>query len=724
MENRIDKRQYRSINKLPPILWLVLAYILVVLLLSYLNGFYKHLSVYEDEPIYYSMAEGLAKGIGFPTLRGEPYPTTRVVYSLFLAPAFLTENRLLQFRLIALINAVTMCSGAFPVYLLGRDVLKDRRLALLAGLLYLIQPDLEFTIGFMAENLSLPLALWVIYFSWKLTNSSAEPARKKAAYFAGWFLSSAMLVYVKPSGYVVVISGLLWLGISFAKRTIQNTAHNKKGLLSTAYWILSAIIIGFFVLWSRSNGLWTGMLENGKEIFLAWYTETALYLRCYLFTWASEILAIGIFPMILPILSYKQLSKETKNLFRFLLLLTLIANWAIAYTSIRIQKRYLFEVFPLYHRYIMYIWIPYLIVFFETLKIQAKPSGLGIGITLVLTALFCAAFRGAIMGSAYEASMLWWARDWMQRRWIWISIVFFFVLAGFILLRYHPKWFIILFSAVMLSAQVYNHAAMRRVAEPSYRFSYDEIAEVEAFIRANPDKTFLVVSIPPDINPRNIYYDTKIADTYLLYPNSYLVSGKMIRKDGINLQDEESILSKRTNLQSVDYVVLSLDMVINEENCEAVLENQYFTVFHLNDQTYIPSMNYSKWGTQGRVYLRQRNGFFNQYLENEEIGTPESNEIPGYVLYGPYETIPPGTYTITVHYSYSGEKDGTIGRMELLGSTLEPEEYKTPVFSDQNAASLSLDLDTECDCFQVCLYAEAAGIKVDSIEVNYTAPQT
>ena len=66
MENRIDKRQYRSINKLPPILWLVLAYILVVLLLSYLNGFYKHLSVYEDEPFYYSMAEGLAKGIGFP----------------------------------------------------------------------------------------------------------------------------------------------------------------------------------------------------------------------------------------------------------------------------------------------------------------------------------------------------------------------------------------------------------------------------------------------------------------------------------------------------------------------------------------------------------------------------------------------------------------------------------------------------------------------------------
>ena len=300
MENRIDKRQYRSINKLPPILWLVLAYILVVLLLSYLNGFYKHLSVYEDEPFYYSMAEGLAKGIGFPTLRGEPYPTTRVVYSLFLAPAFLTENRLLQFRLIALINAVTMCSGAFPVYLLGRDVLKDRRLALLAGLLYLIQPDLEFTIGFMAENLVLPLALWAIYFSWKLTNSSAEPARKKAAYFAGWFLSSAMLVYVKPSGYVVVISGLLWLGISFAKRTIQNTAHNKKGLLSTAYWILSAIIIGFFVLWSRSNGLWTGMLENGKEIILAWYTETALYLRCYLFTWASEILAIGIIFLFAP----------------------------------------------------------------------------------------------------------------------------------------------------------------------------------------------------------------------------------------------------------------------------------------------------------------------------------------------------------------------------------------------------------------------------------------
>ena len=449
--------------------------------------------------------------------------------------------------------------------------------------------------------------------------------------------------------------------------------------------------------------------------------------KCYLFAWASEALAIGIFPMVLPLISFRKLSKEGRTLFLFLLLLTSIANFGITYTSVRSQEIYPWPDFPLYHRYIIYIWLPYLIVFFDSLKSEVRPSILWIGLVITLAATFCIQFQGAIIGSAFEASLLWWAKGWMQHRRLWIVLVMLYTTIGFFLLHFEHKYFIAFFSVIMLCLQGYNHFAMHEEIHNGYQFSYHEINDVESFITANPDKNILVAIIPTSRYFDNVHYNAKVADTYLLYPNSFFVADTTITgaetENGINLSNIEAKLTARTDLRSVDYVILTNEMSIDQNSCEPVIENRYFTVYKLDDPTQIPYMKRIKWGEEGTTIMSPWNAFGSLYSENGTI-VFTSGEMPSYVLYGPYVTLPPGTYSVTIHYTYDGEQDGRIGLMDLMGSAFAEGEYEAPAFSNQDSVTLSFELDMECTNFETRLFAEAAGITVESIEVEYAAPRS
>ena len=713
-----------------PLSWLLIAYGFAVLFYTLTNGYCKHILVYNDEPIYYSVAEGLAKGLGFPTIFGEPYPTKRLLYSVLITPAFLTGSRILQFRLIALINALVMGSGAFPVYLLARDVLKNRRCAALLGAAYLIQPDLQFTAGFMAENAMLPFALWVICFAWMLAEKEAPGPYRKLGYFAGWGLSSAMLLFVKPSGYVVVIVSFVYYTAVLAGSLLWGALRRKAGGKAALGVVALAVIsIAICFVFYRYSGLWSYIFSHASGILRKWNADLTRYIRCYVFTLASEIFAVGFFPFVLPLLSYRQLSKEAKSLFCFLLFLTLTADVAVTETSVRIQGLLKLQSFPLYHRYILYLWLPYFVVFADALTHDLRISPMGTVLPLIGVAAFCILFQGPIMISSFEASLLYWAKGWMEHRWFWTTAVILFTAAGFILLRNQKRWFVCCFSLVMLALQVYNQSAMHTVLHRDYRFPYPEIEPVESFITAHPDSTFLVARTPVDSYKGQKDYSShetsKIADTYLLYPNSYLVSDAVIRAaetaEGTDLASTETALTKRTDLRTVDYLVLSNEMQIDETGCETVLDNPLFTVFRLNDPAHLPYMETIRWGKEGKLILLPKNGFSSQYRQ-DGILSFSSDENPSYVLYGPYVFLPPGSYTVTIHYDYTGEQEGRIGLMDLMGSAFETGEYQAEAFSNQDSVSISFDLDTECMNFEVRLFAETEGITVKTIAVEYAKP--
>ena len=580
-----------------PLIWLLSAYLVFVLFYTFLNGYCKHIETYLDERIYYSMAEGFAKGMGLFSVVGEPFHTSRFVYSLLITPAFYTGNRYLQFRLIALINSLVLCSGVFPIYLLAKSVLKDDTLALVSGIIYLILPDMQFTASFMSENAMLPFSLWTIFLTWALLDNKTKDLKKRIIIFACWVLSSACLVFVKTSGYVVVIVCGMWLFASVALKVIHFVTIQKKNLASYTIPIIATVVLTvLLIIIVICSEVGLVLYKTLATILDLWITSPDVFFLCYLFTWASEILAIGIFPFVIPVLSFKILSHRVQKLFLFLLSLTAIANFAVVRTSVFIRDSYGFASFPLYHRYILYIWLPLIIVFMDAIRKDLQLSKVACLYTILLTSIFSVLFQGAITGSVFEAPLLWWTRNWLQNRWLWISLVLLFTICGLYLLVHNKKSFLVIFVIIMLSLQTYNQIGMRDTLYEGYSFSYRSVQYIESIIANNPDKTFLVVTIPTTPSYNNVHFYSKIADTYLLYPNSFFVSDAKILETetdkGIDLSDREIHISARTDLRSVDYVIMTNEIAIDTSGCSVVYNNQFFTICKLKDPTMIPYISF------------------------------------------------------------------------------------------------------------------------------------
>lgn len=128
----------------------------------YFADFLKHFVIYPDELRYYHLAENIANCRGLLIYNTETN-FQKILYPLFLSPAFLFENREIQQHAFAFINAFLVCASIFPAFLIARSLLQKKSSILIVCAIALILPDLNYSLTFMSENLYIPLSLWVFY---------------------------------------------------------------------------------------------------------------------------------------------------------------------------------------------------------------------------------------------------------------------------------------------------------------------------------------------------------------------------------------------------------------------------------------------------------------------------------------------------------------------------------------------------------------------------------
>lgn len=115
----------------------LLALVIVFFFISFfvrfgVADFLKQLSIYGDELTYLSVAKSISAGAGV-LVYGHPFNFQNFLYSIVISPAFMvTSDDLLQIKIVALINALIMSLGVFPVYLMAnayaaQKVQLDRR---------------------------------------------------------------------------------------------------------------------------------------------------------------------------------------------------------------------------------------------------------------------------------------------------------------------------------------------------------------------------------------------------------------------------------------------------------------------------------------------------------------------------------------------------------------------------------------------------------------------
>lgn len=211
-----------------------------------------------DEEIYVDMAKSLFFDHNF-SMGYKLVNYSCVVYSIVLALAYFfysPENILFIMRMIGII---AMISSVFPIYLLGKKVLKDKSKAVLIAAMSLIIPEMISGEYLIQENFSYPIFLWITYFAYsKFTQDKRKTFRNDIAII----LLLALSFFTKS--YTIAFAAAYFLAMFIDSIRRKEYKEIKQILIQGL--IFSVIVIMGLVLVKAINGFQTGTNHYDNQI--------------------------------------------------------------------------------------------------------------------------------------------------------------------------------------------------------------------------------------------------------------------------------------------------------------------------------------------------------------------------------------------------------------------------------------------------------------------------
>ena len=580
-------------------IWMALVFASIIMVRVPLAAFLKHTHTYEDERLYYSMAESLSEGKGFPVIYYGAFHSSRFLYSLLISPAFFTSNRTIQFFLIDLINTLILSSGIFPVYLLAKTLLEETKYALLCCSIYSLLPDQALNISFMCDPLFTVLSLWLFYFGEKILEWEDLSGRERIRFLLCFGLFWIGACYTKQAGAVF---GAVLLFLVLLKRLIR-CIQNRKIDLYLLFVLLLTISLAVFVLLQK--GSLSKNVRNYADIALNMVKEDPkAFLKEYAYVWTNYLAAIGIFPIALPYIYLDKLTRKGRYFTVYLTACIGILSFGVAHTSIGAS------VHRVHLRYVGMMWIPFMILFFlafkeerlknhgiivetmipqesgysgnsrsksgkrleersQSLPDHASSEEMTLGKTgkekltpweiagwgifyvgLILMVLFYHGVDLTESGktiASVDYTMLCWTEKWSAFRSFYAFAFAVIFLALSILYFWYKKAFLIVFLCLFGTMQLYNNVVITKRLREDYRLlktDAEEAMELDAFVRQNSDAVFLVLESVNKGDELQSTFSTKLSDTFLNQKNTLRVSAG----DIMRIQEAEGICLSETPL--------------------------------------------------------------------------------------------------------------------------------------------------------------------------------
>ena len=704
---------------------------------SILANFPKCISIYHEEQWYYLLAENLAKGRGFPSVYYGHYTIWRVVYSILIAPAFLTTNRNLQFFLIGLINSAILSSGVFPSYCIAKEYLSDKRHIYLIVLLYLLMPDMTYSITFACDQPFLVICLWTIYFSCRLVANQYDRRKTRIRdivlliflFVIGLFTKKAMIIV----GIAFLVLEILSFFIKLRKNRLRTNVIIFAGLavfIMLGIWLMTS----FGFLQYISQYVDSSIINLGNDI--------SYFLSLFLFMILSDVVALLFFPFILPYVSISVVKRKQRILLSLMSILTV--TFAFLSVSVAFDRVTPYEVFL---RYVPFLWIPYMVLFLSSLEsisigeMQRKRRFvLGLGLLAVVIGVL---YRGMGFWSNVDQTMLFWTLHWAERRVICACCFIIVCLVMCFILYKDQVLFFRVFLGLWIAVQLYNNVVAYQRYRAEWEFSGTDIREIEAFVKEHPEDTFCILDNDFYYDGRYDFSEARVADTFLNYPNVIRSSlSSVLQAENASMSDQKRLELTEYQFpvycgmsdelyyppQKVDYLLVpkNATCVVDESEAEIcrIGDGDWFEIYKLKDSSMLPEIHaaryYDYFPKEKLTFDVHRGNFVSNYKDDslKRNNTFISTEEQNYVLFGPYISLPPGEYNVSVNYSYEGDADGRIGYMDLSGSVIDSAEKKAVAYADNDTVSIALDIDEPCDNFEVRLFAEEPGIRVESVEID------
>lgn len=487
---RIKNFEKQNLNR-----WLIFLFLLSFALRFVFCNYPRIFTIYRDELLYFQLAQNFAEGRGF-LIHNLPTHFQKILYSVFLMPYFFIKNQIV----LAGIQSFLVTSSIFPIFLIAKNLLKSKKTIIAVLIFSLFLPDLNYAQTFMSETLFLPLSIWVFYGVLKISEN--EKISKKTALAA---FALGILCY---AAYLCKEIAILFLPSFFL---LQWVKKSKLGFLQFVFLLLGFLLFFFafkFTIFKDFNDFY-----NQSSIAVLFVPERFYYLfysaLCYLI---QVILGAGFLGAILPILYFKNLNRNAKNLFLFLCIVIILTAFAVSY-SVFIREDFGFfsrDNPRALLRYVLYAWILFFIIvvaLFEKGELNKAPK-IKILFFIIPLCFILIFYQGVADFSYIEQNVLNYLLPVFESESTKMQVLVFklvlLILSGvaiyFIFFKNKTRQVLKIFLIVFCAVQVFNNAWAMLMLPFKHGVSTDEIAQTQKiadFIARNPDKSFLVLGEAP-----------------------------------------------------------------------------------------------------------------------------------------------------------------------------------------------------------------------------------
>ena len=384
-------------------LWIVTIVLFIIsfvvrLALSFWSGPVVSQIAYPDEIRFFHIARSLAEH-GQILVRGVPAAFQKILYSIFITPAFLfTDNQLSQANIIRVINCLLISSTVFPVVLLARKLtavdfdetksgaVQDgssrksfhKTIVLIMLLITVTLPDMAYSAAILSEVLYMPLCVWLFYLT--ACAFAEQRQSKRLVLFGGLGLTIYLIYLTKEIGAAFLIAAVLVLVFDGVRTPAidqnrisefdgtRRRAHPVQNILSGL--VMSATFFAVFlamkltVFQGMGNTYAVSNINVNDQITPSVLSSPGVFaylVYSAIILFVAAVLSFYAAPLFFSLYGFSSMKEENKKLYVFTVASLIIMVGAIAYT-ISIREN-LGDLVPRLHmRYITPLVIPVLIL--------------------------------------------------------------------------------------------------------------------------------------------------------------------------------------------------------------------------------------------------------------------------------------------------------------------------------------------------------------------------
>lgn len=327
-----------------------------------------HLKV--DEELYISMAKSFHYAGNF-SRNGEILNYSCVLYSMLLSLAYYFYKPESILFVMRMIGVLVMLSSIFPIYFLGKRILKKEKYAIGVAVFFCFLPSVMDVAYCMQEVLCYPLFLWLVFCIYR--EAESQKAAKFSKYTLEITILSVLCYFTKTYMIFIPVTYGLYV-IAAAMKDKEKDVWKK--LLVFGLLFISLSICGKLVI-NGINGGAAGVNHYSAQFSQLFPLTGKTFLAamsCIIFYLAALLFYVGILPMILLFSNRKKYENADRGIICFLLLGAAILIVEIVITIVLTEEGSVFFPHKFLYRYFQVFEIPMIMLFIKGISSFEIPT--------------------------------------------------------------------------------------------------------------------------------------------------------------------------------------------------------------------------------------------------------------------------------------------------------------------------------------------------------------